>query len=219
MIYHPLKDRLNDFLLQHVGEDRPAYLDIDETHAELNDLTEHFDLIRDEWDTFETSRTALRRAADRSPFSLVQSGRAVEESRALFPLTCRLLHDVPDVVQASFSVLEPGTNIPCRRGPSLGYLRYELGIKIPRQNPPTLVVDKQSYVWREGEAVMFDESQAHMVINRARERRVVLSVDVLRELPWHLSAINRAMIFGLAKPASYLKAPRRSEPVAALASH
>ena len=206
MDYQPLKDRLNDFLLQHIGEDRPAYLDIDETHPELNDLTERFDVIRDEWDAFE----ARRDASDGNALSLVQSGRADTTNRTFFPLTSRLLDDIPDVVQASFSVLEPGANVPCRRGPSPGCLRYELGIKVPRRSPPTLVVDKQPYVWREGEAVMFDESHPHLVINRSDERRVVLTVAVLRELPWHLSALNKAMIFGLAKPVSHRKAAYRA---------
>jgi aspartate beta-hydroxylase len=236
MDYHPLKDRLNDFLLQHIGEDRPAYLDIDEMHPELNDLTEHFDLIRDEWDAVEASGAPLPRYHEVEPGQMEVSGEVEpdkdwkvfmldllgykpEANRARCPLTSRLIDDIPDLVQAFFSVLEPGKSVPCHRGPYLGYLRYHLGIKVPRHNPPTLVVNKQPYVWREGEAVMFDDSHPHMVINRSNEPRVVLIVDVLRQLPWHLSALNKAVVFGLAKPAYYRKVMQRVERVSATALH
>ena len=55
--------------------------------------------------------------------------------------TCRVLEGVPNLLQAFFSVLDPGKSIPLHKGPYLGYLRYHLGLHSPQsQSAP---VDRQ----------------------------------------------------------------------------
>ena len=56
-------------------------------------------------------------------------------------------------------------------------------------------------MWKEGEAVMFDDSWPHEVINRSREPRAVLIVDVPRPLPALPKLVNNVMLWGLAAPA------------------
>jgi aspartyl/asparaginyl beta-hydroxylase (cupin superfamily) len=31
-----------------------------------------------------------------------------------------------------------------------------LGLRVPKNNPPKIVVNSQDYVWKEGEGVLFD---------------------------------------------------------------
>jgi aspartate beta-hydroxylase/beta-hydroxylase len=84
--------------------------------------------------------------------------------------------------------------VPEHEGPYLGYLRYHLGVRVPSQNPPKLIVNRQDYVWREGEAVLFDDSWPHSVVNSSDETRAVLIVDVRRPLPLVADLVNRLLI-------------------------
>jgi len=52
------------------------------------------------------------------------------------------------------------------------------------------VVNGQDYVWKEGEAVLFDDSWPHEVINNSNELRAVLIVDVRRPLPMTADLVN-----------------------------
>ena len=45
-------------------------------------------------------------------------------------------------------------------------------------------------MWKEGESILFDDSWEHEVYNKSNDIRVVLIVDFLRPMPFHLHAIN-----------------------------
>src|SRR5262249_24716030 len=47
------------------------------------------------------------------------------------------------------------------------------------------------YVWKEGEAVLFDDSWPHSVVNQSEELRAVLIVDVRRPMPLLADLCNR----------------------------
>ena len=119
------------------------------------------------------------------------TGHKPAQNRAYCPETCRVLERVPNMIQAFFSILDPGKSVPEHEGPYLGYLRYHLGVRVPTQDPPKLVVNAQDYVWKEGEAVLFDDSWPHSVVNHCREARAVLIVDVRRPMPFIADLCNR----------------------------
>jgi aspartate beta-hydroxylase/beta-hydroxylase len=121
-------------------------------------------------------------------------GHRPAQNRAACPDTCRVLAQVPNLIQAFFSILDPGKSVPEHEGPYLGYLRYHLGVRVPTDNPPKLIVNQQDYVWREGEAVLFDDSFPHSVVNHSDELRAVLIVDVRRPLPLAADLVNRLLI-------------------------
>ena len=197
--YHLFKTALNRFLAQYCGRDRrPAFLDIPTAYPALGTLTAAFPAIRAEFDRLTAARVALPEYHDVdrgeakisavtparwSVYMLDVLGHRLDENRARCPETCRALGRVPGVVQAFFSVLDPGKSIPPHDGPYLGYLRYHLALRVPRVAPPSLIVKGQRYVWREGEGVLFDDSWPHAVENRSPEPRAVLIVDVRRPLP------------------------------------
>jgi aspartate beta-hydroxylase/beta-hydroxylase len=95
--------------------------------------------------------------------------------------------------------MDPGKSVPLHKGPYLGYLRYHLGVKVPTENPPKIVVDGQPYTWKNGEDVMFDDSYPHEVINTCKEPRVVLIIDILRPLPFLPNLLNKIAVHGIAK--------------------
>lgn len=227
MDYHPLKARLNRFLLRYVGGDRrPAFFDVNATYPALDHVTRAYPAIREECAQLLARRDQLPRYHEVDPgeqaisaadpdrhwyvFMLYVLGHKPAANRALCPATCAALARVPNLVQGFFSILDPGKRVPRHEGPYLGYLRYHLGLHVPQDNPPRLIVNSQEHVWKAGQAVMFDDSWPHEVINESREPRVVLIVDVLRPLPLVPALVNRLVMHGLARPTYGRSVARRA---------
>jgi aspartate beta-hydroxylase len=197
--YHIFKSMVNGYLGLHMDvPHRPTYFDIAETYPELDLVTRAYPAIRKEFDQLMADGVEMpeyhevdsgeRAISSTTPkrwnvFVLEVLGHKVEQNRARCPETCRALAKVPNVVQAFFSILDPGKSVPEHEGPYLGYLRYHLGIRVPKKNPPKIVVNSQPYTWKEGEGVLFDDSWPHAVLNDSDELRAVLIVDVRRPLP------------------------------------
>jgi aspartyl/asparaginyl beta-hydroxylase (cupin superfamily) len=192
--YHIFKSAVNIYFDRYTGGvDRPTFFNIADTCPELNDITAAHSTIRAEFDRLPISAESLPQyheidpgeaeISDTTPkrwavFMLEILGHRLEANRALCPETSRLLDRVPNLIQAFFSILEPSKSIPEHEGPYRGYLRYHLGLRVPKANPPKLVVNGQDYVWQEGEAVLFDDSWPHSVVNHSPETRTVLIVDI-----------------------------------------
>jgi aspartyl/asparaginyl beta-hydroxylase (cupin superfamily) len=121
------------------------------------------------------------------------------KSNIYCPKTLSLVKSVPNVMQAFFSILEPGKSIPKHCGPYKGYLRYHLGLKIPKDNPPKIIVNEVDYTWSQGKAILFDDSLPHEVVNNAKEKRVILIIDILRPMPVIPHTINKFILMVIAK--------------------
>jgi aspartyl/asparaginyl beta-hydroxylase (cupin superfamily) len=192
------------FYRQAGGSDRPAFFDIDTTYPALRILDRNYTTIREELDAILPFQERIPRYHDVSRRETYISGTvdpqknwrvfmlrsllgslAVNEAKC--PRTVGLLRQIPNVVQALFSILDPGKSIPAHDGPYLGYIRYHLGLRVPRHNPPVLRVKDTHVTWEEGKSFLFDDSWNHEVFNKSDDVRVVLIVDVLRPmpLPWH----------------------------------
>lgn len=205
--YHIMKSAVNSYFGRYVDiARRPTFFDVKTFYPELDYVTEAYPVIRQEFERVLAAATELpqyhevdsgeRAISDTTPkrwnvFILEVMGHKPAANRALCPQTCAALARVPNLIQAFFSILEPGKSVPEHEGPYLGYLRYHLGLRVPKENPPKLVVNRQDYVWKEGEAVMFDDSWPHAVVNNASETRAVLIVDVRRPLPAAPDLLNR----------------------------
>jgi aspartyl/asparaginyl beta-hydroxylase (cupin superfamily) len=200
---------LNAFFDRYTGaENRSAFFDIDKTAPALNSLALNYAEIKQELESILRTQPAMpdyheldltqlyvSRKLDRDKawkvFMLYAMGERWEANRALCPRTCTLLNQIPGLFQAFFSILEAGKSIPGHRGSYRGYLRYHLALRVPKTAPPSLRVKDQWYVWKEGEAILFDDSLHHEVVNKADEDRIVLIVDVLRPMPSLPQAVNR----------------------------
>lgn len=207
MDYHYFKDKVNKFYGRYLGyENRPTYFDIQQTFPSLNSITQHVETIRAEFEGVLANTPQLPRYHDIDPgeaaisdtteknwnvFMLYLLGYQLQEARTLCPDLCKLLEGIPNLIQAFFSILEPGKSIPLHEGPYLGYLRYHLGIHIPENNPPHIIVNNQPYTWREDEAVLFDDSWPHEVRNNSDDYRAVLIIDVLRPMPFLPNLLNK----------------------------
>jgi aspartyl/asparaginyl beta-hydroxylase (cupin superfamily) len=144
---------------------------------------------------------------------MFKSGEFIDENCALAPKTAALLRDIPGVYTAFFSVLEPQQHIKAHWGYWKGFVRYHLGVVIPdnnrdrkcwiRINPQAqarsgdreAIAQGEKYYWREGEAVLFDDTFLHEAANESDQVRVVLFLDVARKMIWPLALLNRLFLW------------------------
>ena len=113
-------------------------------------------------------------------------------AQALCPKTAALLAGVPSVNAAMFAMLPPGARLGQHRDPFAGSLRYHLGLSTPNSERCHIIVDGEPYYWKDGEAVMFDETYIHRAENQTDMPRLILFCDVERPLSNSLArALNR----------------------------
>lgn len=106
----------------------------------------------------------------------------VPSAVALCPKTVELVQSIPTLNGAMFAMLPAGGDLGRHRDPFAGSLRYHLGLATPNSDLCCIYVDGQPYAWRDGEAVMFDETYIHWAENRTGVDRVILFCDVERPL-------------------------------------
>lgn len=118
-------------------------------------------------------------------------------ARNLCPHTTQLLSQIPSVHAAMFALLPPGARLPSHRDPFAGSLRYHLGLRTPNSEQCRIFVDGEMYYWKDGEAVMFDETYIHRAENQTDVHRIILFCDVERPLS---NRIVRALNHWIGQP-------------------
>lgn len=107
----------------------------------------------------------------------------------LCPNTVALLRSIPNVKAAMFAELPPGGKLNSHRDPFAGSLRYHLGLVTPNNDSCFIDVDGQRYSWRDGEAVIFDETYIHWAKNDGDSNRVILFCDIERPMRYRWAQI------------------------------
>ncbi len=202
----------------------------------LSDHLPGHELLRENWKVIRGELEQVLRQADAVPtmdqidpiqrfiaardtipwrsFIMKAYDRWVPANAARVPRTVELLRQFPQIKTAMFSILEPGKRIPPHIGFYKGVVRYHLGLVVPTDQEPYLIVGGKRYAWREGEAVLFDDTYVHEAVNRSRSRRIVLFCDVLREpgtLPAWADRLNRRMFRLLSRSKRLQQALQRAE--------
>ncbi|MCR5865276.1 MAG: aspartyl/asparaginyl beta-hydroxylase domain-containing protein [Aquincola tertiaricarbonis] len=121
-------------------------------------------------------------------FYLSWYGKEMPSALAHCPQTVALLRQIPSIKAAMFASLPPGAKLVRHRDPYAGSLRYHLGLATPNDPACYIEVDGQRYHWRDGEAVMFDETYIHHAENATQQQRVILFCDV--ERPLHFAPLR-----------------------------
>jgi beta-hydroxylase len=125
-------------------------------------------------------------------FYLKWYGETPASALAACPRTVELLSRIPSIKGAMFASLPPEGRLVRHRDPYAGSLRYHLGLFTPNSPDCYIEVDGQRYFWRDGEAVVFDETFIHHAENTTDHQRVILFCDVERPLRGGmLAAVNR----------------------------
>ena len=108
------------------------------------------------------------------------------------PKTVALLAQVPEVKAAMFTELPPGAKLNEHRDPYAGSLRFHMGLSTPNDDRCFINVNQQSYSWRDGEGVVFDETYLHWAINETDKTRIILMCDIERPMKYRwAAAVNR----------------------------
>lgn len=125
-------------------------------------------------------------------------GLDIQENMARCPTLAALLKDNPHVQSASLSFLAPGKVIPTHTGPFRGITRYYLGIEIPTTTDGepgvVLTVDGTGYKLGNGDALLWDDTYPHSVVNHTDRWRIALLLDIYRQrmplpLQWFTNSI------------------------------
>ena len=179
------------------------YLD-QENFPQLQILQDNWQIIRDE--AVALNEQAQIKSSDKlddigfnsffrtgwKRFYLKWYGSSLDSVKQLCPQTVALLESIPTVKGAMFAMLPPGARLVKHRDPYAGSLRYHLGLVTPNSDNCYINVDGQRYSWRDGEAVIFDETFIHYAENTSEQNRIILFVDVKRPVAFFLvDWINR----------------------------
>ncbi|HSB41979.1 MAG TPA: aspartyl/asparaginyl beta-hydroxylase domain-containing protein [Methylomirabilota bacterium] len=169
------------------------YLDLS-GFPELRPLSDHWQEIRDEAVRLD-ARDRIRAAAGYvdagfnsffrrgwKRFYLKWYGEPLPSAVERCPRTVALVEAIPSVRAAMFALLPPGGTLMRHRDPFAGSLRYHLGLVTPNSDACRILVDGEPYSWRDGEAVMFDETYVHEAANDTGTARIILFCDVERPL-------------------------------------
>ncbi|WP_212590073.1 aspartyl/asparaginyl beta-hydroxylase domain-containing protein [Cellvibrio mixtus] len=119
-------------------------------------------------------------------FYLKWYGANLKSAENLCPKTVALISGIPSIKGAMFTMLPPGSRLGKHRDPYAGSLRYHLGLVTPNSDDCYISVDDQKYSWRDGEAVMFDETYIHYAENKTDQNRIILFLDIKRPVNFFL---------------------------------
>src|ERR1700761_8981285 len=177
-----------------------------ERFPELSKLSENWETIRDEAVRLfdEGFIRAAAKNNDWGFYSFFKSGWKrfylkwyddfLPSARTLCPQTVELLNSIPSVHGAMFALLPPGGKLGKHRDPFAGSLRYHLGLVTPNSDVCWIEVDGVRRSWRDGQAMMFDETYVHEAFNGADTTRLILFCDVERPVRGPMTWLNRWMI-------------------------
>lgn len=152
-------------------------------------LEQNWEIIRDEFLKLKVSENNIGERFIQEDKNFWKGWNTIElksfdadniENMNKCPTLSKIIDNDPNISTAFFSILEPGKIIPSHYGPFKGILRYHLGLIIPKGC--FISVDGETYDWKEGEGVLFDETYKHFVKNETDYYRVILFLDVRRPL-------------------------------------
>lgn len=117
-----------------------------------------------------------------SRFYLKWYGYTHDSAKKLCPNTIRILEQIPSINGAMFSILPVNGQLTRHLDPIACSLRYHLGLDTPNSDDCYINIDGVSYSWRNGKALLFDETYPHYARNDSDQYRLILMCDVERPM-------------------------------------
>jgi beta-hydroxylase len=115
-------------------------------------------------------------------FYLKWYGDIFPSATDLCPKTVELVRSIPTINAALFAMLPGKSKLGEHRDPFAGSLRYHLGLMTPNSDDCRIYIDGTPHSWRDGQAIMFDETYIHSVKNDTDQERLILFCDVTRPI-------------------------------------
>ena len=119
-------------------------------------------------------------------------------NKARCPKLVNAIDSIPGVVVAFLSIMEPGTHVPLHRGLTKSWLNCHLPLILPDDGKRCeIAIDDQVHQWRYGEWLVFDETYPHEVWNESNQPRVMLLLQVQRQMRWPGRLVTRGIYHGV----------------------
>jgi beta-hydroxylase len=146
----------------------------------IRHLAASWRLIRDEYDQLKDRAMQWPEPIHNGKWDVVGLRFMGDDlpSQALAPITTKLCSDISGVLTFGFSIMQPGCLITPHQGYTKDVLRIHLGLHV--NEDAVIQVGKEQACWKEGELLMFDDTQVHSAWNRGTSDRVILLMDVHR---------------------------------------
>lgn len=179
---------------------------------ELEGILSYLDQIPN-FQEISKDQNALTQDDKWKTYFLYGFGYKAQKNCARCPETTRLIENIPGMKTAFFSILAPGKHIPEHRGLYKGFIRYHLGIKVPKlYDQCGIKVSGEIRHWEEGKSLIFDDTFTHEAWNSSDEIRVVLFMDILRPLKFPGNILNHT-ILSLIKRSAFIQDARKNQEV------
>lgn len=167
----------------------PAYYDVSELPG-TKILQDNYEAIRDEILAFYTGHTE-KLAPNNIPYKYDDPGWKTHtlyafgfkhlEKCADLPFLDSIVSQIPGMVTATVSVLEPRTRIHAHVGASSAVIRTHLGISIPGEHPEVGIrVRGHGRGWEEGKLFGIEMAHRHLAWNDTDQFRIALTVDTIK---------------------------------------
>lgn len=115
-----------------------------------------------------------------------------------FPFTVSLLRQIPEIVSASFSVLQPHSSILEHSGDTDRTVRAHLCLTpTPDHRSLRFTVNGVSNSWKQGEWILFCDAYPHSGVNNSEAERVILLIDMVRQPKDDKHFISAKVLAGL----------------------
>lgn len=99
-----------------------------------------------------------------------------------FPQTSKIVNSFPNIISASFNLLEANSKIKPHHGDTNAIFRCHLALIIPKANTQCgFTVKGDTKHWEEGNMLIFVDALYHEAYNNSEEDRYIFLFDVLRD--------------------------------------
>ena len=115
-------------------------------------------------------------------FYLDWYGVTHNSAKKLCPKTVEIVQKVKTVNGAMFSVLPAGSKLTRHLDPVACSLRLHLALDTPEDDACFINIDGTDYSWRNGNALLFDETYLHHAKNNTEDYRLILMCEVERPM-------------------------------------
>jgi len=120
------------------------------------------------------------------------------------PNTCKIIN-IPEIRNCFISVLEGKRHIGIHKGYFKGYIRYLYCIIEPKEGYSFIYINKEKYIFKEGQGILWDDTYPHEVYNMSDDVRICLFVDVVRKFDNKIFNAIFNKIFLISKYSKQLK--------------
>jgi len=146
----------------------------------INELNKHTSKINIYSDTHSNTNSDTQLNPEWKIYSLIYNKQLIKENASQCPKTIKLIEQIPYVINAGFSCLEPGAITDYHSDDNKTFYRYQLPLIVPNGDTQFKLIDN-IIPFEYGKPFIFDDCKKHQAWNKTNHIRIVLILDILRK--------------------------------------